>query len=59
MRYLDPVTLSKRIEARSADDIGSGRVGGIALSVRQNGEIIYENFFGSASMGYLQAGAYV
>jgi len=48
MRYLDPLTLSKRIEARSADDIGSGRVGGIALSVRQNGEIICENFFGSA-----------
>lgn len=54
MRYLDPVTLSKRIEARSADDIGSGRVGGIALSVRQNGEIIYENFFDSASMGSLR-----
>ena len=50
MRYLDPNKLKKRIESRSADDIGSGRVGGIALAVRQNGKGVYENFFGSASM---------
>ena len=50
MRYLDPNTLKERIDSRSADDIGSGRVGGIALSVRQNGKVVYENFFGSASM---------
>lgn len=50
MRYIDPNTLKSRIESRSADDIDSGRVGGIALSVRQNGKVVYENFFGSASM---------
>lgn len=50
MRYIDQNTLKERIESRSADDIGSGRVGGIALSVRQNGNVVYENFFGSASM---------
>lgn len=50
MRYLDPNTLKERIESRSADDIGSGRVGGIALAVRQNGNVVYEKFFGSASM---------
>ena len=50
MRYIDQNTLKERIESRSADDISSGRVGGIALAVRQNGNVVYENFFGSASM---------
>ena len=50
MRYLDPIILSKNLEERSSDDISSGRVGGIALSVHQNGKKVYENFFGSASM---------
>ena len=50
MRHLDPEILSKRLEERSSDDISSGRVGGIALSVHQNGKKVYENFFGSASM---------
>ena len=48
MRHLDPAVLSKRIEEHAADDILSGRVGGIALSVCQDGETVYENFFGSA-----------
>ena len=50
MRTLNPILLKSNIEARSKDDIESGRVGGIALSVNQNGETVYENFFGSASM---------
>ena len=50
MRTLDPILLKNNIEARSKDDISSGRVGGIALSVKQNGETVYKNFFGSASM---------
>ena len=54
MRYLDPDILRRRIEARSADDIGSERVGGIALSVHQNGATVYESFFGSASMNGLK-----
>lgn len=50
MRHLDPSILKKRIEERAENDLSSGRVGGIALSVKQNGKTVYENFFGSASM---------
>ena len=50
MRCLNAEILSARIEARADDDIRSGRVGGIALAVRQNGKVVYENCFGSASM---------
>ena len=50
MRYLDRDTLKERIEKRANEDVSSGRVGGIALSVHQNGETVYENFFGSASL---------
>ena len=50
MRRLDPDILRKRIDERSKNDICSGRVGGIALSVQQDGETVYEGFFGSASM---------
>ena len=50
MRHLDPTLLKNNIDSRAKDDITSGRVGGIALSVKQNGETVYKNFFGSASM---------
>ena len=49
MRYIDQNTLKERIEARSKEDISSGRVGGIALAVRQNGNVAYESCFGAAS----------
>ena len=48
MKIIDRSELRRRIEERSMDDISSGRVGGIALAVRQSGELLYENTFGAA-----------
>ena len=48
MKIIDQIELKKRIEKRADDDISSGRVGGISLSVHQNGATVYENTFGSA-----------
>ena len=44
---LDPILLKQRMEARIGGDIASGRVGCAAVRVCQNGEVLYENRFGT------------
>ncbi len=47
MLELDRQNVSTRIKERIIADIASGRVGGAAVLVKQNGEVIYNDFFGS------------
>ena len=47
MLKLDRQNVSTRIKERIIADIASGRVGGAAVLVKQNGEVIYNDFFGS------------
>jgi len=46
---IDPLRLKERLESRIGDDVASGRVGGAAVAVCQNGELIYEARFGYQS----------
>lgn len=46
MRKLDPRLLKQNIENTINSDIDSGRVGGVAVKVMQNGETIYRADFG-------------
>ena len=51
MQMLDIDKLKANIEATSRSDIESGRVGGIAVAVMQNGETIYQNCFSDDRLG--------
>lgn len=51
MSTLNVELLKKNIESTSHSDIQSGRVGGIAVSVMQNGETVYQDYFGDERLG--------
>ena len=51
MHALDIEKLRLHIEATSQADIQSGRVGGIAIAVMQNGETVYQNYFVDEKLG--------
>lgn len=51
MHVLEVERLKRQIEATSLADIQSGRVGGIAISVMQNGDTVYQNYFEDESLG--------
>ncbi len=46
MKKLNPSALAKRLEARMADDLADGRIGGAGLCVMQDGKEIYKGYFG-------------
>lgn len=48
MMKLDAKRVKENIEKRVSDDVFSGRVGGAAMLVKQNGETVYKGFFGTA-----------
>lgn len=47
MIILDKEQIKKRIDLRAEDDLSSGRIGGAAILVKQNGETVYKGFFGT------------
>ncbi|MBR2036130.1 MAG: beta-lactamase family protein [Lachnospiraceae bacterium] len=51
MHVLEVERLKRQIEATSLTDIQSGRVGGIAIAVMQNGETVYQNCFENEILG--------
>ncbi|MBQ8407466.1 MAG: beta-lactamase family protein [Clostridia bacterium] len=51
MMLLDKSKVKNNIEKRIYADVESGRVGGATVCVKQAGEIVYENSFGSAGEG--------
>ena len=51
MRALNLEVLRAGIEATSQADIQSGRVGGIAIAVMQNGETVYQGYFADENLG--------
>ena len=51
MHVLEVERLKRQIEATSLTDIQSGRVGGIAIAVMQNGETVYQNYFVDEKLG--------
>ncbi len=51
MKKLDKSLLKENIEKRINDDIASGRVGGCSCVVVQEGEVMYEGFFGNKEIG--------
>lgn len=48
MKKLDRTRLSAAIEARAASDLSLCNIGGAAALVAQDGEILYENYFGES-----------
>ena len=46
---IDQILLKKRLECRIGNDVASGRVGGAAVAVCQDGNLLYENRFGTQS----------
>ena len=51
MRTLNAKLLKETLDARVSGDVQRGTVGCAALLVQQNGETVYENFFGEQSPG--------
>lgn len=51
MQKLDRELLKHNIETRTLDDLASGRVGGVAISVRQDGENAFRACFGKTAVG--------
>ena len=51
MQTLNRELLKHNIETRMEADLASGRVGGAAISVRQNGESAYRACFGTTAVG--------
>lgn len=51
MRLLNEKKLKERIRATILSDIESGRVGGVAVAVAQDGQTIYQNCFGDEKIG--------
>ena len=51
MIKLEKSNVSNRIKDRILADITAGRVGGAAVLVKQSGEVIYNDFFGSDGRG--------
>lgn len=46
MKLLDKKILEEKLQSRIGEDVESGRVGGAAVCVMQNGEVVYKNCFG-------------
>ena len=51
MRMLDQKRLKTYIDEHSREDIRSGRVGGMAVSVWQQGKPVYQGCFGDERLG--------
>ncbi|MBR7137334.1 MAG: beta-lactamase family protein [Clostridia bacterium] len=49
MRLLDKKHLAELLEARYAEDAADAKVGGVAVRICQEGEVVYENYFGTIS----------
>ena len=49
MQLPDRARLAQKLENRMAADLAAGRVDGVALSVMQDGQVLYENRFGIAT----------
>ena len=49
MRQLDKALLAENIESRMASDLAENNVSGVSLLVKQNGEEVYRNHFGTVS----------
>ena len=48
MQLLDRARLAQKLENRIGADLAAGRVDGVAVSVLQDGQTLYENYFGRA-----------
>ena len=48
MQLLDRARLAQKLENRITADLAAGRVDGVAVSVMQDGQTLYENHFGRA-----------
>ena len=51
MKVINPKLLAQRIEAHAAEDLAQGRVGGLAISVSQNGQSVYRACHGTTIPG--------
>ncbi len=51
MKLLNQALLAERIDARAAEDLAMGRVGGLAISVSQNGQSVYRACHGMTIPG--------
>lgn len=51
MKLLNPQLLKANIETRMQSDMEDDIISGAAVLVRQNGQIIYENYFGATAPG--------
>ena len=47
MIILEKNSIKTKIEKRISEDIACGKVGGAAVLVKQNGEVVYKGFFGT------------
>jgi len=50
MRYIDKELLASNIESRVKNDLKENNVSGVSLVVKQSGEIVYKNHFGTTSL---------
>ena len=51
MKILNKSQIKEKIENRVSADITDGRVGGAAVLIKQNGEVVYNGFFGNDGRG--------
>ncbi len=51
MIYLDRIKIKENISQTCSADLSAGRIGGAAVLVKQNGETLYKDFFGSSGEG--------
>ncbi len=49
MKYIDPIALAERLDARAADDLAEARIGGIGMCVMQGGQVLYRKYHGKTS----------
>ena len=49
MRHLNKETLKDMLIRRTEEDIAAERVGGVVLSVWQDGEEVFSNYFGDTN----------
>lgn len=51
MKILNKSQIKEKIDQRVNSDLTDGRIGGAAVLIKQNGEVVYNSFFGSDGRG--------
>ena len=51
MKILNKSQVKEKIENRVNSDVAAGRIGGAAVLIKQNGEVVYNGFFGNDGRG--------